>query len=63
MRRLSLKREALTELSTEDLTGVAAGAPASGLTCPLRDCLQGDFSDMVSCNSCAPTCYCYTWTC
>ena len=64
MRRLTLRREALTELTTAELTAVAAGgADASGLTCPVRDCLQSDFSDLASCDSCLPTCYCHTWAC
>lgn len=34
-RTLSLKKETLAELSTEDLTSVAGGAELSGLSCPV----------------------------
>lgn len=36
---LSLKREALAELSDLDLGAVAAGALPSGPTCPIQSCL------------------------
>ena len=38
-RTLSLRREALTELSGADLGAVAGGALPSGPTCPLQTCL------------------------
>jgi hypothetical protein len=38
-RTLSLKREALTELSADDLGAVAGGALPSGLSCPIQTCL------------------------
>jgi hypothetical protein len=37
-RSLSLKREALAELTTTDLVSVVAGA--SGATCPATDCIS-----------------------
>lgn len=58
-RTLSLKREALTELTPAELAGVAgAGYDASGLTCPVKDCVR-ELSDVISCaGSCAVTCIC-----
>jgi hypothetical protein len=38
-RTLSLKREALTELSDTDLDAVAGAALPSGATCPVMSCL------------------------
>lgn len=38
-RTLTLKREALTELTTADLTAVAGAAPLSGPTCPVMSCV------------------------
>lgn len=47
-RRLALRREPLTELTTGDLARVAGAAyAATGLTCPLADCL--DVSAEISC--------------
>ena len=37
-RTLSLKREALTELSAAELGSVAGGALPSGLSCPIQTC-------------------------
>lgn len=37
--KLSLAREALTELSDLDLSGVAGAALPSGPTCPIQSCL------------------------
>ena len=58
-RTLSLKREQLTELTPGELAGVTGAAyDASGLTCPVKDCLVG-LSDAISClDSCAITCIC-----
>jgi hypothetical protein len=39
-RSLTLKRETLAELTASDLTGVVAGAQASGATCPALDCVS-----------------------
>lgn len=58
-RRLSLKREALTELSGADLGAVVGAADASGKTCPLKDCF-GDLSRNLGCEG---TYNCPTWTC
>lgn len=55
-RSLRLRREALSELTTDDLQGVVGGA--SGLTCPVKECV-GDLSLL--------TCYgsynCPTYNC
>lgn len=40
MRRLSLRREALMELTAADLDAVVAGAQLSGPTCPVLDCVS-----------------------
>ena len=45
-RTLSLKRESLTELTTGQLADVVGGA--SGVTCPVKYCLQ-DISGQISC--------------
>lgn len=42
-RTLSLKREALTEITSAELGSVVAGLVPSGITCPATDCL----TDMV----------------
>ncbi|HVF03356.1 MAG TPA: hypothetical protein VNA20_00810 [Frankiaceae bacterium] len=40
-RTLSLKRESLTELTTDDLTGVVGAAAGTEiLSCPIFDCLD-----------------------
>ena len=44
-RTLSLKRETLTELSSDELVHVAGGAAPP--TSPLVDCVNGHNSDMV----------------
>lgn len=51
-RSLSLKRETLTELTSDDLAGVvgARNAP-SGATCPVRDCVTA-ISDAHTCIDC-----------
>ncbi|HEU0132273.1 MAG TPA: hypothetical protein VFQ85_14890 [Mycobacteriales bacterium] len=59
-RTLSLRRETLAELATNDLAAVAGGA-LSGLTCPLTDCLdQHRPSYEYTCLDCltrSPACY------
>lgn len=55
-RRISLKRETLSALTTDELAGVAGGAPP---TSPLRDCLatvQPASLDVRNCVSDAHTC-------
>lgn len=63
-RALSLKREQLTELTPGELAGVAGAAyDASGLTCPVKDCVAG-VSDAISCRaSCAISCICSVEVC
>ena len=39
-RRLTLKKETLTALTTDELRGVAAGQYVSGVTCPVKECLD-----------------------
>lgn len=58
-RTLTLKRETLTELTGADLSAVV-GAAASGLSCPLKDCVQR-LTDAISCTpSCGYTDCCPT---
>lgn len=57
-RRLSLRREELTELNVTELGGVAGAAAASGATCPLTDCVAA----VSRAISCTPTCG-YTGCC
>ena len=59
MRRLTLRREALTELTAAELSGVAGGYDASGATCPLGDC----FDDLSRKLGCVGTYNCPTYTC
>jgi hypothetical protein len=40
-RSLTLRRETLTELTSDDLAVVVGGVPMSGLTCPALDCFSG----------------------
>ena len=54
-RSLRLRREALSELTTDDLQGVVGGA--SGLTCPVGECV-GDLSLV-----CYGSYDCPTYTC
>jgi hypothetical protein len=56
-RTLSLKRETLAELTTDDLRDVVGGA--SGITCPLGDCVR-DLSEALGC---VGSYNCPTWTC
>lgn len=52
-RMLKLKREALTDLTIDELTGVAGGAEApSGLSCPVTDCANFTLP---------PRCYSVPW--
>ncbi|MDQ1713433.1 MAG: hypothetical protein QOE45_2883 [Frankiaceae bacterium] len=47
MRTLSLRREALSELTPDDLTAVVGGqaiTASPGITCPIRICLSDDFT-------------------
>lgn len=46
-RRLTIRREALTELTTDELTGIVAAAP-SGKTCPIGDCVK-NLSEVLTC--------------
>ena len=57
-RALTLRRETLTELTTEDLR-IAVGGFASGKTCPLSDCVD-DLSEKLGC---VGTYQCPTYTC
>lgn len=59
-RMLSLKRETLTELTSDDLLDLVGGAALmSGTTCPLKDCLNSNYNCPPSMQrSCMPTCYC-----
>lgn len=52
-RTLNLKRETLTELSANDLANIAGAQALSGLSCPVRDCL-----DMLT-TRCASLPYCW----
>lgn len=52
-RSLTLRREALSELSATDLAAVAGGGLPSGLTCPLDDCFA---SRLGTCNCWSSTC-------
>jgi hypothetical protein len=52
-RRLVLRREALAELTTGDLTSVVGGQALTQLpqnSCPVKDCVA--FTDYVSCLVC-----------
>jgi hypothetical protein len=52
-RRLTLRREALTELSTGDLTSVVGGQALTQLpqnSCPVQDCVA--LTNHVSCLVC-----------
>jgi hypothetical protein len=56
-RTLSLKREALTELTTSDLAAVAGGALASGATCPAVSCVCASKFCISNIGECV------TWSC
>jgi hypothetical protein len=49
-RTLSLQRETLTELGTDELAVVVGGNVPSGLTCPVVDCLG--ITEAASCFDC-----------
>lgn len=53
-RTLTLRREALAEIATDDLASVVGGQELSGLTCPLTDCI-GDPPTFP------PRCYSAPW--
>ena len=55
-RSLRLRREPLTELTTDDLAAVVGGHDASGRTCPVAVCVV-DVSDLFY------TCGCNTAPC
>lgn len=60
VRRLSLHREVLTELSPGDLSFVVAGAV---VTTPMLDCEIGDLSDrLANCDSYLRPCISHTCT-
>lgn len=52
-RTLSLKREALSELTPAELRSVAGGAPP---TFPVRECLLDTMSCIATCQA---SCHCY----
>jgi hypothetical protein len=59
-RTLNLKRETLSELTSDDLVTVVGGAGAitvQGPTCPVTRCADSDLSDLLGClptaNGCA----------
>ncbi|HVF03355.1 MAG TPA: hypothetical protein VNA20_00805 [Frankiaceae bacterium] len=56
-RRLSLKREALTELTGADLGAVVGAVAVSGASCPI--CVV----DLTRKLGCEGTYNCPTWTC
>lgn len=57
-RKLTLKKETLSVLTTEDLRGVVGGA-ASGTTCPVKACLNSDYNCAPTFDqSCLGTCHC-----
>jgi hypothetical protein len=57
-RRLTLKKETLSALTTDELRGVVAGV-MSGTTCPAGACVHSDYNCPPSLQpSCLPTCYC-----
>lgn len=46
-RKLALRRETLSDLTTGELRDVAGGALPSGGTCPLRACLNSDYNCLI----------------
>ena len=58
-RNLRLRREALTELTTTELTGVAGAADPSIGSCPVKACVN-EITDTLSIrySGCGMTCYC-----
>jgi natural product precursor len=68
-KKLSLKRERLTELSSDELAGIAGGAEV-GVTIQIRTytltcgCTNGCVSDDTRCATYTCTCGCtYQWVC
>ena len=59
-RRLTLKKETLTALTTDELRGVVgAQDDLSGTTCPVRDCLKSNYNCVPTLErSCIDTCVC-----
>ena len=47
-RSLNLNREALAELTTDDLASVVGGVPLSGNTCPIPDCFSGGICGLTA---------------
>lgn len=45
MKKLTLKKETLSDLTTVELRGVVGGA--SGATCPLQACLDSDQNCLI----------------
>lgn len=43
-KKLTLKRETLTDLTAHELRDVVAGAMPSGKTCPVKACLNSDYN-------------------
>jgi hypothetical protein len=58
VRKLTLKKETLTDLTKDELRDVV-GAAMSGVTCPVNACQHSDYNCPPSLRpSCLPTCYC-----
>jgi hypothetical protein len=47
-RKLTLKKETLADLTSDELRGVVGGVFPSGTTCPVKACMNSDYN-------CAPT--------
>lgn len=56
-RTLSLKSEALADLTVDELTSVAGGAPLSGPTCPAVSCVCASKFCISNIGECV------TWSC
>ena len=54
-RRLTLKKETLSALTTDELRGVAAGQLLSGATCPLQACVKSDYNCLSRDQTCIDT--------
>jgi hypothetical protein len=63
MRKLSLKKETLAELSTAELTSVVGGATGRA-TCAVKDCLvpHSDFQQCITGVGCVTLDGCFTGT-
>lgn len=63
-RNLKLKREALTELTSAELGGVAGGVDPSIGSCPVKACVN-EITDKLSIrySGCGMTCYCSADAC